>query len=228
MKNLLRLIFNSTLGKKYLMALSGAAMFGFVIVHMLGNLLIFPGAEWLNDYAAKLKSIPELLWAARLGLLTAVAVHFATGWQLWMENRAARPEGYLCSPNTGFGSSTASRVMIVSGTVLTAFIIVHIFHFTVHWPNTGYAELHDEHGRHDVFAMVTDAFSKPQVVLFYILGVGALCYPLSHGISAMFQSLGLKTKRHEELIDLLARVASIGLFIGFSLVPAAIAVGFVK
>ncbi len=228
MKNLLSLVFNSTLGKKYLMALSGAAMFGFVIVHMLGNLLIFPGAEWLNDYAAKLKSVPELLWAARLGLLTAVVVHFATGWQLWMENRAARPDGYHRSENAGFGSTLASRVMIVSGTILTVFIVGHIFHFTVHWPNAGYADLHDEHGRHDVFAMVRDAFNKPQVVLFYLLGVGALCYHLSHGISALFQSLGLKTKRHEELIDLLAKVASIGLFIGFSLVPVAIATGFVK
>jgi len=228
MKNLFSLIFNSTLGKKYLMALSGAAMFGFVIVHMLGNLLIFPGAEWLNDYAAKLKSIPEVLWAARLGLLTAVVVHFATGWQLVMENRAARPEGYLPSVNSGFGSSQASRVMIVSGTVLTVFIIVHIFHFTIQWPNTGYSELHDEHGRHDVYAMVTDAFRKPSVVLFYLLGVSALCYHLSHGISAMFQSLGLKTKRHAALIDLLAKVASVGLLIGFSLVPLAIVIGFVK
>ena len=190
MKKLLSLISfweYPNLGKKYAMALSGAAMVGFVFVHMAGNLLIFfstaEHGQLINDYAAKLKSIPEALWLARMGLLLAVTVHFTTGIQLCMENREARPIGYSPSENAGFGAKRASRWMVVSGSIVAVFIVVHLFHFTIQWPRTDYSDLHDTFQRHDVFAMVTDAFSNPLVALFYLIGVGTLCYHLSHGIS---------------------------------------------
>jgi succinate dehydrogenase / fumarate reductase cytochrome b subunit len=75
-------LYNSTLGKKYIMALSGAGLFGFVVVHMLGNLQVFLGPEALNHYAVFLKSKPSLLWGARLGLLLLVFLHILTGVQL--------------------------------------------------------------------------------------------------------------------------------------------------
>jgi len=213
----------STLGKKFAMALTGAAMLGFVFFHMLGNLLLFFSSpehgHLINDYAAKLKSIPEAIWIARSLLLLAVTVHFTTGIQLCMENREARPVPYNSGENAGFGARRASRWMVVSGGIVAVFIVVHLLHFTIHWPRSDYGMMHDELQRHDVFAMVTDAFSNPLVVLFYLVGVGTLCYHLSHGISAMFQSLGLKTKKHASLIDAFAMIASIGLFAGFSVVP---------
>lgn len=235
MKNLLSLISfweYSTLGKKYAMALSGAAMLGFVFVHMAGNLLIFFSSpehgHLINDYAAKLKSVPEVVWLARMGLLLAVTVHFTTGIQLCIENREARPIGYSPSENAGFGAKRASRWMVVSGSIVAVFIVVHLLHFTIQWPRTDYGMLHDLKGRHDVFKMVTDAFSNPLVSLFYIIGVGTLCYHLSHGIAAMFQSLGLKTKKHAALIEAVAPIASIALFVGFSAVPLSVWLGIVK
>lgn len=239
MKNLLSLISfweYSTLGKKYAMALSGAAMLGFVFVHMAGNLLIFFSSvehgHLINDYAAKLKSVPEVVWLARMGLLLAVTVHFTTGIQLCMENREARPVPYSPSDNAGFGAKRASRWMVVSGSIVAVFIVVHILHFTIQWPRTDYGLMHEAmHGgqhRHDVFAMVTDAFSNPLVSLFYLIGVGTLCYHLSHGIAAMFQSLGLKTKKHAAPIEAVAPIAAIALFVGFSVVPLSVWLGFVK
>lgn len=221
----------STLGKKYAMALSGAAMLGFVFVHMAGNLLIFFSSPehgpLINDYAAKLKSVPEVVWLARMGLLLAVTVHFTTGIQLCMENREARPVPYNSGENAGFGAKRASRWMVVSGSIVAVFIVAHLLHFTIQW-GTDYSDLRDSFERHDVFAMVTDAFSNPLIALFYLIGVGTLCYHLSHGISAMFQSLGLKTKKHAALIEAVAPIASVALFVGFSVVPLSVWLGIVK
>ena len=222
----------STLGKKYAMALTGAAMLGFVFVHMAGNLLIFFSSpehgHLINDYAAKLKSLPEVVWLARMGLLLAVTVHFTTGIQLCMENREARPDPYLPSEKAGFGAKRASRWMVVSGSIVAVFIVVHLLHFTIHVLRPDYSDLHDTLQRHDVFAMVADAFSNPLMALFYLIGVGTLCFHLSHGISAMFQSLGLKTKKHAALIEAVAPILSVALFVGFSVVPLSVWLGIVK
>jgi succinate dehydrogenase / fumarate reductase cytochrome b subunit len=222
----------STLGKKYAMALSGAAMLGFVFVHMAGNLLIFfcspEHGHLINDYAAKLKSVPEVVWLARMGLLLAVTVHFTTGIQLCMENREARPIPYQPTENAGFGTKRASRWMVVSGSIVAVFIVVHLLHFTIPWLRPDYGHLHDSFERHDVFAMVTAAFSNSLVCLFYFIGVGTLCYHLSHGISAMFQTLGLKTKKHAALIEAVAPILSVALFVGFSVVPLSVWLGILK
>src|SRR5262249_23350439 len=92
--NSLTTLFKSSIGKKLVMAVSGLALFGFVIAHMLGNLQIFLGPEPLNAYAEFLKSKPGFLWAARLGLLLMVVLHILTSVQLTRENRAARPVAY--------------------------------------------------------------------------------------------------------------------------------------
>src|SRR2546426_12707204 len=111
--NLISRTWRSSLGKKYVMALSGGALFVFVIGHLVGNLRIFGAPEQINAYAHFLKSKPLLLWSVRLGLLAIVALHGITAAQLSVQNKAARPVGYAV--DTAYGSTWQSRYMLVSG-----------------------------------------------------------------------------------------------------------------
>src|SRR5215211_7624417 len=105
--------FRSTLGKKYVMAVSGFALLAFAIGHMVGNLQVFLGADQINAYGHFLQSTPELLWSARLGLLLMIGLHLYSGITLWAENKAARPVGY--GNYKPVAASWASRTMLMSG-----------------------------------------------------------------------------------------------------------------
>src|SRR5271169_3809260 len=87
--NLLLRPVRSSLGSKYVMAVTGLGLIGFVIAHMLGNLQIFLGKQALNDYARHLEEIPTILWSARVGLLAIFVIHILFGLRLWRHNRAA-------------------------------------------------------------------------------------------------------------------------------------------
>src|SRR5678815_3408939 len=127
--NVLTGLFGSSLGKKYIMAVTGLAMFGFVVAHMLGNLQVFLGPDAINDYGYFLQSKPELVWSARIGLLLMAVLHVWAAIKLSAENKAARPKGY--GNYQIVAASYASRTMLVSGVVLLAFIIDHLMHFTL-------------------------------------------------------------------------------------------------
>jgi succinate dehydrogenase / fumarate reductase, cytochrome b subunit len=127
--NIITNIFKSSLGKKYLMAVTGFVLFLFVIGHLVGNLQIFLGPEAINRYGHFLQSNPELIWPARLMLLAMVGLHIWSATRLSVENKAARPVGYAAYQPVG--STYASRTMLMSGLIVLAFIIYHLLHFTV-------------------------------------------------------------------------------------------------
>jgi succinate dehydrogenase / fumarate reductase cytochrome b subunit len=224
---LLRL-WRSSLGKKYVMAVTGLGLWVFVIVHMLGNLQIYLGPERLNAYGHALKSTPALLWGARLGLLTIAVLHVVAGVQLANANRRARPTGY--GDKKVVASSFAQRTMIVSGLILLAFIIFHLAHFTLGLVNPQYLELKDplDLSRHDVYRMMINGFSNPLVSGFYIVSMGLLLLHLSHGVSSAFQSLGLRSKKTFGFFDKLAKGAALALFLGNSSIPLAILLGWLR
>ena len=226
--NLVRRTWHSSLGKKYIMALSGAGLLAFVIGHLLGNLQIFLGPEALNRYGHFLQTTPELIWPARIGLLVLVALHIAAAVRLTQQNRAARPVGY--SDFKVVAASYASRTMFMSGLIVLVFIIYHLLHFTVQTPEINFTgqdfkTLHDEQGRHDIYRMMIVGYKRPLVSLFYVIGVGLLCLHLSHGASSMFQSMGWKNKAYGGFLDKFAIVASIVIFLGYISIPAAVLIG---
>ena len=230
--NILAKLFKSSLGKKYLMAGSGAAMFLFVIGHMVGNLQIFLGAEQLNAYGHFLQSTPEILWPARLGLLAMVGLHIWSAMKLSAENRAARPVPYAGTP-APLAASYASRTMLMSGLIIASFLGYHLLHFTVLTPAinlTGqdFAKLTDAHGHHDVYRMMVTGFQHPVVAGFYVLAMALLCLHLSHGVSALFQSLGLRSPTWNPVLDRFGCVAAWVIFLGFIAVPVAVLTGLVK
>src|SRR5689334_3684810 len=122
-------IFKSSLGKKYVMAVSGCLLFLFVVAHLVGNLQIFLGPEVINRYGHFLQSNPELIWPARIVLLVMVALHIWSAIKLTAENKAARPQAYAHSEIVA--ATYASRTMFMSGLIILAFIIYHLLHFTV-------------------------------------------------------------------------------------------------
>ena len=226
--NLITRTWQSSLGKKYLMAISGFVLFGFVIGHLLGNLQIFLGPEALNRYGHFLQTTPELIWPARIGLLALAALHIASAIALTKQNRAARPIGY--GDYKVVAASYASRTMMMSGLIVLVFIIYHLLHFTVQTPDINFTgqdfrTLHDEQGRHDIYRMMIMGYKKPLVSLFYLIGVGLLCLHLSHGVSSMFQSMGWKNKSYGAFLDKFAIVVSALIFAGYISIPAAVLIG---
>jgi succinate dehydrogenase / fumarate reductase cytochrome b subunit len=222
----LQRLWRSSLGKKYVMAVTGLGMWVFVIFHMLGNLQIFLGPEKINSYAAFLKNTPALLWSARAGLLFIAILHVVAATQLVLANRRARPVRYEFKKPVA--STFANRTMWISGLILFAFILFHLAHFTFGWVNPQFLRLEDFQGRHDVYRMMIAGFSNPLVSIFYIVSMGLLLSHLSHGVSSLFQSLGLRSKKTFGFLDKLAKVSAIALFIGNSLIPLAILLGWVR
>ncbi|MHB8519388.1 MAG: succinate dehydrogenase cytochrome b subunit [Limisphaerales bacterium] len=230
--NLITGLFKSSLGKKFIMAVTGAVLFLFVVFHMVGNLQVFFGPEHINAYANFLQSNAEILWPARIFLLLSVALHVWAAVTLSLENRAARPIGYANNP-TPLAASYASRTMLVSGLVVFCFLVYHLLHFTVQVPAlnlTGqdFKTLHDANGRHDVYRMLVIGYSNPWVSTFYIAGMGLLCLHLSHGVGAMFQSLGLKNDAYARILDRGAQAAAWVIFIGNCSMPVAVLLGLIK
>jgi succinate dehydrogenase / fumarate reductase cytochrome b subunit len=224
---LLTNIFCSSLGKKFVMAGSGALLFLFVVGHLIGNLQVFGPPEMINRYAHFLKSTPELLWVVRLGLLALVILHIITAIQLSAANKAARPEGY--ATQGAYGSSWQSRYTLVSGLVILAFIVYHLAHFTVLLPGINgvgdFTQLKtDLHGQTvpDVYGMMIIGFQVGWVVLFYLIAQALLFVHLGHGLAAMFQSLGLRNHEWMPRIKMFAKAASIAILIGYSLIPISI------
>lgn len=236
-----------SLVKKYLMALSGLVLAGFVMVHMIGNLQMFQDPEKINVYAHFLQHLPPAaLWGFRGFMLLALAVHAWTGIALAVENRIARPEKYDVKANRV--ATLAAKTMPFTGVVLLAFIGLHLFHFTVkkffldyevykgtlteavntklfnvlEYPITaGTPHL-------DVYNMVVDGFSVTWVSVFYIVSMILIFVHLSHGCSSVFQSLGLRNEKWRSILNKLALVYGLVVLLGFVAIPAGVLAGVIK
>ena len=217
-------MFASSLGKKYLMALSGIVLVGFVFVHMAGNLQILMGQEKINAYAHALQSLPlPILWGSRLFLLLAVLVHAVTAYQLVKENRAARPNRNDVEKTQRAG--IASLKMGLTGSILLAFIVFHLLHFTIRTIYPEYSEMMttvgspDSNEIHDVYSMVLAGFQHTWISVFYVVAMFLLCGHLAHGVSSAFQSLGIRSENWRVKLELAAKAYAWVIFVGFSIVP---------
>ncbi len=217
--------FRSSIGKKLLMAGSGLVLVGFVIAHLLGNLLIYLGPEAINAYAQHLWQLGPLLWVARGVLLATVVVHAATSAQLAIENRRARPQPYQALRQRE--TTVAARTMMASGLLLAAYLIYHLLHFTFGVTNPGIAHATDALGRHDVYAMMVLSFQQPAISLAYLLGMAILCLHLGHGIGSVFQTLGLANERTIPRIARAGRLVAFAVYLGYISIPLAVLLGFV-
>ena len=216
----------SSIGKKAVMAVTGLMLLGFVVGHLLGNLSIFLGPNGINEYAVHLKSLGPLLWVARIILLAAVGLHIVSAIALVQENRKARPVPY--AKQTPIQTTYAARTMVISGFIILAFIIYHLLHFTFRVTHPDISALHDSHGRHDVYTMVVRSFQQPLVAGFYILAQLLLASHLSHGISSLFQSLGLRDERFVKCLKKAGCAIALLIFTGYCSIPVCSLLGILK
>jgi succinate dehydrogenase / fumarate reductase cytochrome b subunit len=192
-------LFRSAVGKKAVMALTGLVLFGFVLVHMLGNLYAYAGPKAFNDYAAGLREIgvPELpyggaLWIARIVLLGAALLHIWAAWAVTMESRAARPVGYAKRPQ--LHTTYASRTLRWGGVILLLFVVYHLLHLTFGVVHPDFQPEKD--GQFHAYHNFVTGFSVWWVSAFYIVANVALGLHLYHGVWSLFQSLGWSHPRY--------------------------------
>jgi succinate dehydrogenase / fumarate reductase cytochrome b subunit len=143
-----------------------------------------------------------------------------------LENRAARAAQYEVKEVVA--ATLASRTMIWSGLIILAFVAFHLAHYTLLIVHPEFRDLQDANGWHDIYRMMVLGFSNVWVSGFYVLSIGLLCIHLSHGASAMFQSLGLKNEAYTSAIDRFAKVAAVIIFLGYISIPIAVLAGLVK
>ena len=223
-------LYRTTVGKKVLMAASGVVLFGFVFVHMIGNLkMLFPPtdghfamdvyAEFLREVGYPLVPHEGVLWLARFVLLGAVAIHVVSAIQLSQLSRAARPTGY--TKEQSLSLSYASRTMRWGGVILLLFIVYHILHFT-----TGQA--HSSFVAGAVHQNYVSAFQNPLIFGVYLLAQAALCFHLYHGVWSIFQTLGLNHPKYNHLRRPFAIGFAVVVFIGFLMPPTLVLAGVIS
>ena len=218
---------HSSVGRKMIVAVTGVILLLFVIGHLLGNLQIYLGPEWINAYSKHLHDLGPLLWMIRAFLLASVILHIYFTIQLAIENRRARLEEYR--DRNYVKASWASRHMVVSGLVVLAFVLYHLAHFTFRSTDPRFALLKpDALGRYDVFSMMVYGFQNLYVSAFYIVGLFLLTLHLTHGSSSFFQSLGFNDQLLTPKLAVGGRIFAWLLFIGYVSIPIAVLVGFIR
>jgi succinate dehydrogenase / fumarate reductase cytochrome b subunit len=227
--NRLLALWNSVIGKKVVMAVTGAVLILFVIAHMVGNLKIFSGPEEINAYSRFLREVgwPELgysqlLWIVRSVLLVCVILHVVAAVQLTRMNWRARPVDYESRKNveTTWGAVT----MRWGGLLLAVFIVFHLFHFT--GGMVGFQPGQFEHLM--VYQNVVAGFQVLPISLFYIIAMGALCLHLDHGIWSMLQTLGWVNLYNTRSLRVVSKAVALIIFVGFISVPISVLAGWVR
>ncbi|HEX5236824.1 MAG TPA: succinate dehydrogenase cytochrome b subunit [Silvibacterium sp.] len=211
----------STNGKKVVMAVTGAIMFLFLIGHLIGNLLVFAGRASENSYAEFLHFDATLLWIIRSILIVSVVLHIIATVQLALRNKKARPVGY--SRKEAINSSYASRTMYWSGPIVLAFIIFHLLEFTA---GTIHPESQFIPG--DVYHNVVAGFQVWWVSAWYIFALILLGFHLRHGLWSMFQSVGYNHPRHTPMLKKAAFVVAACIVLGYISIPISVLAGLLK
>jgi succinate dehydrogenase / fumarate reductase cytochrome b subunit len=205
----------SSIGKKIMVAAAGILLCGFLVTHLLGNLLMFADGEAFNHYAEAIESNP-LLPLAELGLLLLFVLHIILSARATMANRAARPVAYASYKGKG-ARTPGSRTMAWTGTLILAFVVIHVATFK-----------YDVGGLKgpDLFAHVTGWFANPWYAAFYVLAVGGIGLHLSHGVQSAVQTFGLNHPRYTPLIRKAGLAFAGAIFLGFASLP--VYFGFLK
>ncbi len=215
----------SSIGRKVIVAITGACLVLFLLGHLIGNLTIYGGAEWINNYAMGLHSMPAwMLWGIRIGLAVVCIIHVWLTAQLKLENNAARePYQYKAT----ITATLSSRYMIYSGLTVLAFLIYHLLQYTVRvgYPEADYTMAD---GHFNVYQMIVNGFSNGWCSAFYIIAVALLFSHLRHGVQSIFQSVGLNGRKIRPVYNLIAIAYAAVVCLGFISIPVAVLLGFIK
>ena len=202
--------FDTSVGTKILIGVTGLALFLYLIVHIAGNLMIFGGPSFFNRYAYTLESNP-LIPVIEIGLLLMFLAHVYKTVTMFLSNQQARPTRYMQKKRAGYTSrkSFASTTMIASGLWLLLFIVIHVKAFR-YGTEYEWAE-----GGRDLYRLEMENFSNPLIVVFYVLSMVVVGSHLWHGASSALQSLGLDHPRWTPRIRAIGKVLAVAIAGGF-------------
>ncbi|MDE0825392.1 MAG: succinate dehydrogenase cytochrome b subunit [Akkermansiaceae bacterium] len=217
---------SSSIGKKTVVALTGIVLLLFLPGHLIGNLLFFLGPDSINAYGIFLHELGHgaVIWIARFTLLACLIAHVVATIQLVRQNKAARETQYACKATVT--ATRSSRLMIWSGLTILFFIIFHILHYTVRiaydFDGPAFQTMLDGHQTLNIHQMMLVGFSNGPVTIFYIIAITCLCSHLSHGVSSVFQTLGLRTEKSASAITAFGNLYAFAIWAGFLSMPIAI------
>ncbi len=212
----------TTIGQKVVVAVTGLILFGFVIGHFLGNLILFVGPEAFIDYGWTLKHNPPLLWGTRITLLVAVVTHIGLTMSLARRNASARPSRYKKAREDQV-TSYAARTMVISGPLLAGYILFHIAHFTA--PGLAFGGAEFDHV--NIYANVVSSFNVWWVAAIYVFANAMLGLHLFHGAWSALQSVGAQHPRYDSIRRNLAIGLAVMVAGGNMMIPLAVRGGLV-
>jgi succinate dehydrogenase / fumarate reductase cytochrome b subunit len=223
-------LWQTSVGKKFVMAISGIILFGYVILHLWGNLRVFYGPEALNQWGVFLRVAgdpffrsQQLLWIVRVILLVALILHVTAAYQLSRRDYASRPAGYALRKN--LESTYASRTMRWGGVIILLFVIYHVLDLTT---GTLHPATYAPFREGDIYSNVIGDFRVWYVTLIYVAAVIVLGMHLYHGVWSMFQTLGLNSSRWDRLWRNVATFFAVVLTLGNIAIPVSILIGIVR
>lgn len=217
----------SSIGAKFVLAVTGILLFLFVVAHLLGNLQVFAGPEKLNHYAEALRELGPILLISRLGLLSTAIVHVAAALRVAKQNEAARPIAYQKQASRQIRPQT--RFMLTSGLVILGYSLFHLAHFT--WGKiypeyfNAFEKLADGSERHDVYAMLVHGFEVWWLSGLYLFAMLFLAFHLAHGVSSVPQTFGWNHGKYQTLFRLLGPAVAALIFVGYASIPVAVLIG---
>jgi len=223
---------NTSIGRKIVMAVTGACMVLFSVIHLLGNSSIFVGPSGINSYAEHLHSMPlPIIMAFRAVMLCLFLVHVLYGIQLTLENSEGRPSAYAVKANRK--ATFASENMIWTGSLIALFLLYHLAHFTFQVINPETAALKNLVPLHNemvpnVLGMVVAGFKNFFVSFIYAGAMVALFLHLSHGIQSFFQTMGWSCDKSQPILVKFGTLVALGLFLGYVTIPLTILAGILK
>lgn len=204
---------NSSIGKKFVMALTGICLILFLIIHLINNLTLYAGPEMFNTVVKSLDGIKPLIRVIEVILLLVFVFHIYEGVRLWWENRKARPVKYAVNGSSK-NSNIYSRTTIWTGSIVFIFLVIHLRTFWIAF-NLDPA-VHEGHRYYDA---VVSAFQNPYYSYFYILAVIILGFHLNHGFQSAFQTFGWNHKKYFPFIKRLGFIYSLLTALAFASIP---------
>jgi succinate dehydrogenase / fumarate reductase cytochrome b subunit len=204
---------NSSIGKKFVMAVTGICLLLFLIIHLINNLTLYVGPELFNTVVKNLETIKPLVRVIELVLVLIFVLHIFNGVRLWIENKKARPVNYKVNASSE-NSDLFSRTMFVTGSIIFIFLVIHLRTFWVSFNlGTTLAE------QHQYYQIVAEAFSNPFYSGFYIAAMILLGFHLHHGFQSAFQTFGWNNKKYFPIIKKLGLIYTYIMVIGFASIP---------
>ncbi|HEY7750866.1 MAG TPA: succinate dehydrogenase cytochrome b subunit [Ignavibacteriaceae bacterium] len=206
---------SSSIGKKFTMGITGTFLIIFLIVHLIGNLTLFFGADTFNAYVLALDVVKPVIRIIELVLLLAFILHIYNGIKLWLENRRAKPVTYKVSAAT-VNSSIFSRTMVQTGSIVFIFLVIHLatffYRFNFYDPD-GLAD------QHKYFDIVVNFLQMPVYSVFYVVAVVLLGFHLNHGLQSSFQTFGWTHKKYTPIVKSIGTLYAILMAVGFASLP---------